>query len=117
MKQTRILILASAIILAGCATAGAQQPQAGGGMNMGAMMGGSNKMMDMMKMDPNKDGKITKEEFMKSHEAMFDMMKGKDGAIDATSMGKHCNMMHGMMMGGMQEPSGAPKRDMGQTTR
>lgn len=86
-------------------------------MKMGAMMGGSHNMMGMMKMDPNKDGKITKEEFMKSHEAMFDMMKGKDGAIDAASMGKHCKMMQGMMMGGMQEQGSMPKRDMGQTSR
>ncbi|SMP81074.1 hypothetical protein [Noviherbaspirillum suwonense] len=105
MKQTRVLILASAIILAGCASVGAQ-PAAEDGMRMDGMMGGSH---GMMKMDSNSDGKITKEEFMKSHEAMFDMMKGKDGTIDAAGMGKRCNMMHGMMMGAMQSHGGMPK--------
>lgn len=104
MKQTRVLIFASTIIVAGCASVGAQ-PAAENGMRMGGMMGGSH---GMMKMDSNSDGKITKEEFMKSHEAMFDMMKGKDGTIDASGMGKRCNMMHGMM-DGTQSHGGMPR--------
>ncbi|SMP72344.1 hypothetical protein [Noviherbaspirillum suwonense] len=118
MKQIRILILGSTIILAGCVSAGAQQPQAGSEVKMGGMMRGSGKMMmDMMKMDSNNDGKITKDEFMKSHEAMFDMMKGKDGVIDATSMAKHCDMMHGMMTGSMGKHDNMPQHEMGKPNR
>ena len=44
-------------------------------------------------MDANKDGNVSKEEFMKAHETMFNNMDAnKDGAIDKTEMGK---MMQG----------------------
>jgi uncharacterized low-complexity protein len=38
----------------------------------------------MRRMDANGDGKVTKEEFMQGHEAMFDSMDANgDGVIDA----------------------------------
>lgn len=44
-------------------------------------------------LDANKDGKVSKEEFIKGHEAMFDTMDAnKDGILDKTEMGK---MMQG----------------------
>lgn len=50
-------------------------------------------------MDANKDGKVSKEEFMKGHEAMFATKDtNKDGFIDKDEMGK---MMEGKC-GGMK---------------
>jgi len=44
-------------------------------------------------LDTNKDGKVSKDEFMKGHAAMFDSMDtNKDGSLDKTEMGK---MMQG----------------------
>lgn len=41
----------------------------------------------MSMMDANKDGKVSKEEFMKMHEGIFDSMDAnKDGVIDASEM-------------------------------
>ncbi len=49
----------------------------------------------MSSVDQNKDGKISKEEFMKHHEAMFDKKDAnKDGVLDTTEM--HCMMMDHM---------------------
>jgi hypothetical protein len=37
----------------------------------------------MSMVDANKDGKVTKQEFLKHHEAIFDRMDtNKDGAVD-----------------------------------
>lgn len=50
--------------------------------------------MDMKSMDANGDGMISKEEFMKFHEAMFDKMKkNKAGMVDV----KELEMMHHKM--------------------
>ena len=61
-----------------------------------------------MMMDTNSDGMISKDEFMKYHEAMYDgMQKNKDGMVDMKTMSKMHNgsmkssaMMksHGMAM-------------------
>ena len=56
-----------------------------GGMKAGA---GENMAGPAM-MDTNKDGKVSKEEFIKQHEAMFGTMDAnKDGFLDKTEMGK-----------------------------
>ena len=40
-------------------------------------------------LDANKDGNVSKDEFIKAHEAMFASMDAnKDGSIDKTEMGK-----------------------------
>jgi pentapeptide MXKDX repeat protein len=42
---------------------------------------------DMMKMDTNHDGTVSREEYMKYHEAMWDRMKkNKDGGVDVKAM-------------------------------
>jgi len=60
----------------------------GGMMNKAA----GNKCNAAM-MDANQDGNVSKDEFMKAHEAKFaNMDANKDGSIDKTEMGK---MMQG----------------------
>lgn len=67
----------------------------------GAMKSGEAKCGGMPMMDANKDGKISKEEFIKGHEAMFNGMDAnKDGFIDQSEMGK---MMQGAC-GGAKKP-------------
>lgn len=54
----------------------------------GGMNAGEGKC-DMSMMDANKDGKVTKEEFIKGHDAMFTKMDAnKDGVLDKAEMGK-----------------------------
>jgi uncharacterized low-complexity protein len=66
-----------------------------GGMKAGAAA----NMPGPAMMDANKDGKVSKEEFTKGHEAMFDTMDtNKDGFLDQAEMGK---MMQGKC-GGMK---------------
>ncbi|MBS0423021.1 MAG: EF-hand domain-containing protein [Proteobacteria bacterium] len=49
----------------------------------------------MSAVDTNKDGKISKEEFMKHHEAMFDKKDvNKDGFIDREEMHRMMDHMH-----------------------
>jgi EF hand len=44
-------------------------------------------MMQMSKMDTDNDGTVSKEEFMKAHEAMWEKMKkNKDGLVDVKEM-------------------------------
>jgi hypothetical protein len=53
--------------------------------------------MDMKTMDTNKDGMISKQEFMKYHEAMWEKMKKDNmGMVDVKEMER----MHGEMMKG-----------------
>ena len=60
-------------------------------------------MCGMSMADANKDGKISKEEFTKHHDAMFTQMDAnKDGSIDKDEMGK---MMDGKC-GGMKAREG-----------
>lgn len=56
-----------------------------GGMKAGA----AENMAGPAMMDANKDGKVSKEEFTKGHEAMFNKMDAnKDGVLDKAEMGK-----------------------------
>jgi uncharacterized low-complexity protein len=64
--------------------------KAGGEMKCGAGMCGGNMKKgaaadgDTCPADTDKDGKVTKEEFLKHHEAMFDEADAnKDGSLDA----------------------------------
>lgn len=46
-------------------------------------------MMQMKNMDTDNDGTVSKEEFMKAHEAMWDgMKKNNDGLVDVKEMQK-----------------------------
>ena len=54
----------------------------------GGMKAGEAKC-GMSMMDADKDGKVTKEEFIKGHDAMFTKMDAnKDGVLDKAEMGK-----------------------------
>ena len=50
--------------------------------------------MDMKMMDSNNDGMISKEEFMKHHESMYDKMKkGSNGMVSMKDMQTMMDMM------------------------
>lgn len=73
----------------------AAKPMEGKGGGMKAEEG---KCGGMHMMDANKDGKVSKEEFTKGHEAMFGKMDANnDGMIDMAEMSKSdaCNTMGG----------------------
>lgn len=105
MKKTTLLIVASAFIATGCTAVGAGENRADRGKMDHMMMG--NKM-EMKNMDVDGDGMLSKAEFMKAHEAMFDHMKNKDGMVDMKSMQTSCaNMMGGGRM--MHDQTGKSK--------
>ena len=59
-----------------------------------AMKDGMGMKMDMKMMDPNNDGMISKEEFMKHHESMYDKMKkGSNGMVSVKDMQTMMDMM------------------------
>ncbi|MEJ7668593.1 MAG: hypothetical protein WKH97_07650 [Casimicrobiaceae bacterium] len=60
------------------------------------MKQGKGKGMDMKMMDTNNDGMVSRDEFMKHHEATYEKMKkNKDGMVDMKDMG--------MMQSGMKD--------------
>ena len=76
--------------LSGCAQDGMMMKQ--GSMQAGGGMKGG---MDMKMMDSDNDGMISKQEFMKHHESMYDKMKkSSNGMVSMQDM----QMMHDMMM-------------------
>lgn len=138
MKTTTSLKLALGTTLAaaltlGATTATAENPfasntlssgymqlaenKAGGEMKCGAGMCGANmKKADGAEMpcpaDADKDGNVTKEEFMTHHETMFtDADANKDGSLDADER----KAMHGKMgegkCGGKEAKCGGAKAD------
>ena len=97
--KTLTALIAGSLLVGGIAFAnGKGSPPGGmmGGGMMGGNMGGMMNMMGHMKtMDANGDGMLSKEEFVKTHEAMYDSMpKNKDGLVDMKTMSM-CPMMAG----------------------
>jgi uncharacterized protein YceK len=93
MKNLISISLAAllAASLSGCAQDSMMMRQ--GSMQGGASMKGG---MEMKMMDANNDAMISKEEFMKHHEAMYDKMKkGSNGMVSGKDMQM---MMQDMMM-------------------
>jgi hypothetical protein len=67
------------------------------GMDMGAKMGSGQQCRGRMKemLDTDKDGKVSKAEFAKHHEDMFNRMdKNGDGMLDDTEMQHAKGEMH-----------------------
>jgi hypothetical protein len=105
MKKTNLLVIAFAVVTTGCSAIAADEKRPGGGMmSKGTMSRGmmGNMMMEnmmmgnmMKKTDTNGDGLLSKDEFMKSHEAMFDKLKNKDGVVDLKAMQMSCGDMMG----------------------
>ena len=87
MKKVIYLSLAATLFisLAGCAQDG-MQPQ--GSMNDGmAMKEGKGMKTEMKMMDTNGDGMISKDEFIKHHEMMYDKMKkSSNGMVSVKDM-------------------------------
>lgn len=76
LKYLPILV---AMALVGCASPRHTHPKEG-------MM----HMHMMQKMDTNRDGKVSKEEFMQHHESMYDkMQKNKSGTVDVPATATH----------------------------
>ena len=71
----------------------------------GAATGGEDKggegKCGMARMDADGDDKVTKDEFMKGHEAMFNKIdQNGDGVIDAGERAAHMSKMQGFIQGG-----------------
>lgn len=94
MKKILMTALTGALLCTGASSFAASHTAAPAAGPAGGMMakdmnhGHDMSKKDMMKdMDANSDGLISKEEFMKHHEKMFDAMpKNKDGLVDMKSM-------------------------------
>jgi len=101
-----LLFAVSAIVFLGtdCSAMGNRDLSSGQGQTeMKSRHGMMGSMM--MNMDTNGDGMLSKEEFMKGHDTMFDRMKGPNGMISLKDM-----QMKGMGMmghGSMTDQSGA----------
>ena len=66
----------------------------------GAGKGGEGKC-GIARMDADGDGKVTKNEFMQGHDAMFDKIdQNNDGVIDQTEREAHLKKMMGFMKEG-----------------
>ena len=75
-------------LISGCASNGMMKQD---DMKAGTPMKGSG--MEMKMMDANSDGMLSKEEFMKYHEAMFEKMKGDNGKVNIKDMQMMGDMM------------------------
>ncbi|MEC4718370.1 MULTISPECIES: hypothetical protein [Noviherbaspirillum] len=81
-----VFAMGVAVVFAtGCAGMSGQH-EPGGPHEMQAQSGHRGMDGMMSRMDGNGDGMISKEEFMKAHEAMFDQMKGSNGMISLQDM-------------------------------
>lgn len=92
--KTLTALIAGSLLAGGIAFAN-EKGSAPGGMMGGDMKGMMNMMSHMKTIDANGDGMLSKEEFVKTHEAMFDSMpKNKDGLVVMKDMSM-CPMMAG----------------------
>ena len=84
-----------AMIVAGLSACAQDSMRGGMAMKDGMpMKNGMGMNMDMKMMDPNNDGMISKEEFMKHHESMYDKMKkGSNGMVGVKDMQAMMDMM------------------------
>lgn len=83
MKKHIFALTAATVLMAGCAMGPHGMSSRHGGMDM-------KPGKDMMAtMDTNGDGMLSKDEFMKGHEVMFDRMKGPNGMISLKDMPMH----------------------------
>ena len=113
MKKLFFVVTATVLLGTGCNAMGQRDMSSGSAMT--EMKSGHGMMDNMMKkMDTNGDGMLSKEEFMKGHEAMFDSMKGPNGMISLKEMQmKSMGMMdHGGMMGQGQKMPGSMEKGM-----
>lgn len=84
MKITAPLILAAAL---GSGIAIAAEASGSPHEGMGKMHGMMSMMRTMQSMDANGDQMVSKEEFTKAHEAMFDSLKkNQDGLVSIKDM-------------------------------
>jgi len=98
MSKLLSVLCGAALISVSASSVAADNMQQGKGM----------RSADMKMMDTNKDGMLSRDEFMKHHEGMYEKMKkNKDGMVDMKDMG--------MMQSGMKDDktmkSGAMKDD------
>jgi hypothetical protein len=109
MNKTNLLAVAFAVVATGCSAIAADERKSGNGMMDKGMM--SHGMMGNMmnKMDANGDRMLSKDEFMKGHEQMFDRMKGQNGMIAMNEMPMNCMGMMGQ--GGMMDRGGMMGKD------
>ncbi|GAB3546525.1 hypothetical protein GCM10027343_24410 [Noviherbaspirillum agri] len=84
MKKSMWVLVPIMVLAAGCATRGAGPYQGCPGMQ--GTGPGPGPGMGMQSADTNGDGMLSKDEFMKFHEGMFDVMKNRDGVIDLKAM-------------------------------
>ncbi|MEN8205151.1 MAG: hypothetical protein ABFS24_03970 [Pseudomonadota bacterium] len=71
------------------------------GASKGAEAKGGEGKCGMGRMDSDGDGKVTKDEFMKGHEVMFNKIdQNGDGVIDEGERAAHMANMKGFMQGG-----------------
>lgn len=83
MKKYTFVLSIATVLMAGCAMGRHDMSSSHRGMDMK-----SGKGM-MANMDTNGDGMVSKDEFMKGHEVMFDHMKGPNGMISLKEMPMH----------------------------
>lgn len=89
MKKTALAVLTAALLATAC-----------GGMRGHHDMSsrhhhGQGHGHMMARMDANGDGMLSREEFLKAHEAMFDRMKGPNGMISLQDMQRRYGPAHG----------------------
>lgn len=83
MKKHFFALSVATLLMTGCAMDHRRMSSHHAGMDMKSGQG------MMATMDANGDGMLSKDEFMKGHEVMFDRMKGANGMISLKEMPMH----------------------------